>query len=40
MLIDRNNDADFVHENKMFLRKLKKMKKILDYMVLRKILLM
>jgi hypothetical protein len=40
MLIDKNNDEDFDHENKMFSTMLIKMNKNLDYMVSNKILLM
>jgi hypothetical protein len=40
MLIDKNNDEYIDHENKMFSKILIKMNKNLDYMVLKKILLM
>ncbi len=40
MLIDKNNDEEFVPENKMFLKISIKMNKNLDYMELKKILLM
>ncbi len=40
MLIDKNNDEEFVPENKMFLKISIKMNKNLDYMESKKILLM